>query len=377
MAKDFNRALQWLVMDSDGIYEDINYNNGIYIYGAGELGLLALQYCEACNIPILGFLDQIRVKPVASLSGNVYPVFQTHPCPAKVDKSKCIAVAVATQPFHPIRNILLGLGWSEVVPFYHLTSTPSERHPLTNGWRLGTVNDEEIGLAREIFDRWADEHSRQHYEAFLAWHRNYTETDLTDYPIKVGQRYVIPEVLTTIRRRSSCFVDIGSHLGESIKRMTQSGLRFDTYHIFEPDNSSRLLIEEHVSDLVPPSSSAIIYPYVLSDRKRRVRFLAGYGYCSQMWEGAQDYRDSVELDSFALQPDLIKIHTEGSEVSVLMGSKATVKHSRPLIVFSVYHGRQGFAEDIYRAFEICGNYDWIFRLHSFQGTGAFVYGLPK
>jgi hypothetical protein len=376
MSKDFNRALQWLVMNSDCLYDDINYNNGVYIYGAGELGLLALQYCEACNIPILGFLDQMRDTPVPSASRISYPVFHPHSYAGKVDKSKCIAVAIATQPFHPIRNSLLELGWTEVVPFYHLTSTPSECHPLKNGWRLGSVNDEEIGLAREIFARWADDHSRQHYEAFLAWHRSYTEITLSDAPISVNDRYVIPEVVAALKGRTNQLVDIGAHVGESIRRMNAAAVTFSDYVVFEPDTSSCAALEPELAKLIPPGATSKIVPQVLDSCRQKVAFQSGLGYCSQIWTHGNICLDSYALDDFNLKPDFLKIHTEGKEAEILAGARETVKGSRPVIAYSVYHRREGFYNDIFSVMSAVLDYKWHFRLHSFQGTGAFVYGIP-
>lgn len=54
---------------------DEGLEEGIYLYGAGELGSLALDYCEACGIKVLGFLDRFRTSAVVSSSRNAYPVY--------------------------------------------------------------------------------------------------------------------------------------------------------------------------------------------------------------------------------------------------------------------------------------------------------------
>ena len=47
-----------------------------------------------------------------------------------------------------------------------------------------------------------------------------------------------------------------------------------------------------------------------------------------------------------------------------------------MIAYSVYHRREGFYEDIAEIMKLFEGYNWFFRLHSFHGTGAFVYAIP-
>jgi hypothetical protein len=76
-------------------------------------------------------------------------------------------------------------------------------------------------------------------------------------------------------------------------------------------------------------------------------------------------------------PDLIKIHTEGSELDILKGAAKTIKRYNPLLAYSVYHNRDGLCRAIIEPMKSFDNYLWYFRLHCYQGTGAFVYGVPK
>ena len=61
--KSQNEIFKLLELDS---VEPINKSfveeikQGIYIYGAGELGKLALNYCEACKIKIMGVIDNYK-----------------------------------------------------------------------------------------------------------------------------------------------------------------------------------------------------------------------------------------------------------------------------------------------------------------------------
>lgn len=83
------------------------------------------------------------------------------------------------------------------------------------------------------------------------------------------------------------------------------------------------------------------------------------------------------LDELNLEPDILKIHTEGSEFEILQGGYLTISRYRPVIMYTIYHTRDGLTRSIFGPMKLFPNYSWYFRLHSFQGTGAVVYGLPK
>ena len=372
-----NRILKLLATESKGQFEEIEFRDGVYIYGAGDLGRLALEYCEARNIKVVGFLDRDKDGVIMSRSGRAYNVRRPGSCSKMAMQSQCVAVAIATQPYWPIHSELVGLGWYAILPFYHLSSTSSKCHPLNNGWRIGNVSDEEIHLTSEVFYRWADDQSRMHYEAFLAWHKHFEEIPLSgDIKIAPQLRYVIPEVLKALDTRSNQFVDIGSHVGDSLSRMKDAGVIFKHYILFEPDDDSRSGLQANLNKLLPEGVKAEIYSEVIADRQGRAKFQSGLGYCSQLWGWAKEDREVRTLDSYGFKPDFLKVHTEGSEESVFQGAKDTVSNSRPVITFSVYHRRQGFCQDIHSVMSIFTNYSWYFRLHGYQGTGAFVYGIP-
>lgn len=376
MRREFDRILRWLEATEEPGVEESVLDKGIYIYGAGELGHLALDYCEACGIPVLGYLDRSRTQTIKSRLGRDYLVVPPSSALAHQLQEHVVAVAIATQPYWPIHHQLQELGWKSVVPFYQLTAKPREGHPLRNGWYLGTVSDQERKMVEEICALWEDEDSWTHYEAFLAWHCDGTEIDLQHTPIFPTQRYALPELLNVLGSQASQFVDVGGHKAESVRRMRDSGVIFDEYVIFEPDPSSRAALHADLPELIPRGAKTIVHPQVLSDSKKSVRYQSNLGYCSQIWEKGFAHQEAATLDSFGLQPSFLKVHTEGSEALILKGGENTIRESRPVIAYSVYHRREGFYKDIHDVMSSAQGYKWYFRLHSFQGTGGFVYGVP-
>jgi len=367
----------WLIADSAAQEFHAALKRGIYIYGAGELGALALEYCEACDIRVLGVLDRARSGSIRSESGREYAIFSPDSAVKQLLRTAPVAVAIATLPFGPIREQLNAAGWNSVLPFYNLTSRSRAGHPLRSGWSLGRVTQEEFQTVDWLCRQWSDEISWRHFEAYLAWHRDNTEIDLLRDPIDPNQRYAIPELVESLRNRLNECVDVGSHRGESIARLNKAGLCFDKYVLIEPDDFSRSFLSSRQQSIVPEGASCSILGSVLGSGKHMTGFEQGLGYCSQVWSESNAVRQVIPLDELSLNPDLLKIHTEGTELEIIRGAAETISRSQPCLAFSVYHQRDGFFDDIAVPMKMFLGYRWFFRLHSHQGTGAFVYAVPE
>jgi|SaaInlStandDraft_5_1057022.scaffolds.fasta_scaffold11342_3 FkbM family methyltransferase len=373
--KLFSERIQpWLVSKKRPV--DIDTGQGVYIYGAGDLGLLALDYCESCNIPVLGILDRSRTGVFRSKTGRDYIIASPDSNKEDVNRAAAVVVTIATLPFGPIRNQLHSYGWEFVFPFYNLADHARKGHPLQNGWKLADVTQHEFDTVEWLCRQWSDKVSWRHYEAFIAWHCDNTEVKLSECPINTDQRYVIPELLAALASSHQQFVDVGSHRGETIARLNRAGLRFDEYILIEPDELSRSHLSSHQHDFLPKGSRVSINEHVLGKSNHLSTFKEGLGYCSQIWGESKYERRVIPLDELELTPDFIKVHTEGTEWDILQGAKNTVLRSRPCLAFSVYHRREGFYNDIAGAMELFHGYQWFFRLHSYQGTGGFVYAVP-
>jgi FkbM family methyltransferase len=358
-----------------GSFAPAPLDRGVVVYGAGELGRLAIDYFETSGIEVLGVLDQSKTGELPGRMGT-YRISALSQGRRRWGSATPVAIAVATAPSAPIQNSLWRAGWASAVPFYALTGTPSTGHPLRSGWTMGSVSDAEALRVQAICQQWADAASLAHYESFVAWHSDFTELMPVDAPITPTQRYALRELLAFLRARHRQFVDVGSHLGESVQRLSQAGVTFQDYVLFEPDDRSRAALAATVAGCLPADRRVVVQASVLGDRERSVPYAEGLGYCSQVWAGGASAKRMQRLDDLDLAPDLLKVHTEGTEGAVLAGAARTIERYRPALAFSVYHDRNGLSDIIHDAMSRHAGYRWYFRMHSFQGTGAFVYGIP-
>jgi FkbM family methyltransferase len=347
--------------------------NGIYIYGAGDLGTLAIQYCEACEIPVLGFLDQKITKPIVT-DTKIYQV--THPASSDslINKRAPVAVAIASSPNKPILEYLSVVGFTHVIPFYALTAESTPKHPLNNGWTLGELDESEIDCLREVCHCWADLESWYSFSAFLAWHANYSEISHVASTIDPAERYVIPEVLADLKYADGDFLDVGAHRGEAVEKLIRKKVKFRRYHLIEPDPKNREVLKRNLMKSFSEGAEVRIYSEAIGLKRGTTEFVESLGYCSQVWHNSSSVKKpTITIDDLELSPHYIKVHTEGNEASLLMGGIRTIERYRPTLAFSVYHSRKDCMQQLLTAMKTFPFYRWRFRLHAFQGTGAFVY----
>jgi FkbM family methyltransferase len=356
--------------------EPIFLDSGIFIYGAGDLGQLAIKYCESSKIKILGVIDQARE---GLMRGGVsdYQIYKPYEVNILDRQKHPVLIAVATAPFLPISNILASHQWSKILPFYSITSLAKDTHPLANGWLVGKIEEDELEEVKWVCNNWSDSTSLKHYEAFLAWHINCSELPVENGALNPNQRYAIEPLLSRLREKKNQMVDVGSHEGESVKRLLDAGILFSEYILIEPDSKSRKKLRNNIQTYLPPLTKVDYKEEVIGSQNGFMAFEEGLGYCSQLWSKSKNIKPIVTLDSLKIMPDLIKIHTEGSELDILKGAAKTIDNYKPALAYSVYHNRDGVCRAIIEPMRSFDNYRWYFRLHSYQGTGAFVYGIPK
>lgn len=351
----------------------------LIIYGAGELGLLALDFCEKCNIKVKAFIDQAAdsKKTIKSnLNNKEYSIF--HPLANDIEtfKSIPIYISIATLPYLDIENQLKRQGWKYIKPFYYLTKDKNKSHPLSNGWQIENLDSSLVNKIQQVENLLADQLSIDHYRTFLKWHNGFIEDQDTKNSINKQERYVIGPLINYLKANKNNFIDIGSHVGESVFKLHQAGIVFDEYNLFEPDYSSCLTLIQNIEKLKLHTSKVAFYADVLGGNSNLVNFFSGLGYSSQVCSHGNEIRGQKTLDTYDLKPSFIKLHTEGSELDILSGAKNTIHKYRPALASAIYHNDKGVVDIFLWAKDNLIDYKIYLRLHNFQGCGAFIYCIP-
>lgn len=83
------------------------------------------------------------------------------------------------------------------------------------------------------------------------------------------------------------------------------------------------------------------------------------------------------IDALGMEPTFIKLHLEGAELAVLRGAERTLRSARPIVAATVYHNDDGIWKTPLWMMRNLKDYRFLFRLHSWCGTGAVLYAIPS
>lgn len=348
------------------------------LYGAGNLGRLARDHLRAVGEDFALVVD--RNAAALSAGGEWAGSRLVHPdvVDAETKARAMLAVSVVTSPYVPLQAALSAAGWRNIVPFYDIAESFRDRHPLSNGWFADRFSDDDVERIGSVLSNWDDDLSRAHHLQFIAWRRLRQEWTFDGAPVTIDDRFFIPQVLDVLKTNER-FLDAGAHHGSVTARfIAETGGQFASILAVEPDEQSRAVLGRTIGEFAPDTRGRITVSHALLDSERRtVRFHHGLGYASQISPTGTDERETRTLDALGAAPSFFKLHLEGGELAALKGGIATLHKYRPIIAATVYHDADGMLATPAWLMDNLDGYRFLFRLHSWCGTGAVVYAIPE
>ncbi|MCD2173839.1 FkbM family methyltransferase [Rhizobium sp. C4] len=371
------RALLDEIAASDGTARPLHPTQPLALYGAGDLGRLARDHLRYLEIPIAAVIDRNAAAIASDPGWTGIPIMH----PDKVDptfkREAMLAVSIATSPFAPLQASLRAASWNDVVPYYDIAESFRDRHPLSNGWIADPFSSADVSALGDVLDGWADHLSRAHHLQFLAWRRLRQEWTFGDAPVMLGDRFFIPEILSVLRNDEH-YVDAGAHFGHVARRFIEEREgQFTAVTAIEPDAQSLGVLRQTIAALPAQWAAKVAaLDAVLDFSPQRRAFHAGLGYASQIASTGKATRKTTTIDALALNPTILKLHLEGHELPALKGAATTLASCRPIVTATVYHNADGLYATARWMMQTLDNYRFLFRLHSWCGTGAVIYAIP-
>ena len=349
----------------------------LVLYGAGNLGRMAKQYFEQIGIPIKYAVDSNPEPHRSDLFWAGVDIISPEDAPPRERSEFLLAICVATTQFSRLSAELGSLGWADRVPFYDIAEAYRDRNPLGNGWFSGKLGQADIENIELVLSGWQDDISRAHHLQFIAWHALREDWLFDDAPVTIGDRYFIPEVISLLRS-DEIFCDLGAHHAEVILRFMQiMENRFKEIWAIEPDMMNLSLLRAELQKFKPEIMKKIhVLACAVGAQEGRENFFHGLGYVSQLCDLGQHLVEVTTIERLGLEPTFIKLHLEGGELDAMRGGVQSLKRCRPIIAATTYHNRLGLWEVQKWLMDELTNYKFHFRLHSWCGTGAVVYGIP-
>jgi FkbM family methyltransferase len=348
----------------------------IALYGAGNLGRMARDFLDTVGRPF----DLVIDRNAAGLRNEPYwwahRVMAPGAVPDDIKRSHVVLVTVATAEYVPVEAALRDEGFEQIVPFYDFAEGFRQVHPLSNGWFAGPISERDQAMIGRVLDGYADDVSRAHHLQFLAWRRLRQEWTFDDAPVTGGDRFFIPEVIAVLGN-DEVFVDAGAHHGNVIDAFTaRTNGRFESIVAVEPDAANRARLLAYIEATMPGDDRIAVLNCALGSVAGEARFHAGLGYASQLSATGRDSVRVAKLDDLTAA-SFVKLHLEGGELDALKGGREMLTRDRPIVAATVYHDDDGIWRTPLWLMETLSHYRFLFRLHSWCGTGAVIYAIPE
>jgi FkbM family methyltransferase len=348
----------------------------IALYGAGNLGRMAREFLDAVGRPF----DLVIDRKAAGLRNDPYwwghKVLTPDAVPDDIKRSHVVLVTVATAAYAPVEEALREEGFQHVVPFYDFAEGFRDVHPLSNGWFAGAFSELDLRMTQRALDGFADDMSRAHHLQFLAWRRLRQEWTFEGAPVTGDDRFFIPEVMAALGQ-DEVFIDAGAHHGSVIEAFSERrNGNFRRIIAVEPDAANREKLRAVADTTMSGDNRIAIFDCALGSAPGEARFHSGLGYASQVSSTGKDMVRIEILDALA-PASFLKLHLEGAELEALKGGRELLRRDRPIVAATVYHNDDGIWRTPLWLIETLADYRFLFRLHSWCGTGAVVYAIPE
>jgi FkbM family methyltransferase len=358
-------------------YSPVAADVPLALYGAGNMGRLARDFLATVGRKPVMVIDRDarRFAQEPSWSGERL----VHPDQAAefAKDGLRIAVCVVTAPYVPIERSLQQLGFDDIVPFYDLAESFRGVHPLSNGWFAAPLTAFDREKTAEVLARWDDDVSRAHHLQFLAWRRLREEWIFDAAPTLDCARFFIPEVARVLND-DEFLLDAGAHDGSVSQAFVQyTKGAFRRIAAIEPDPSNRARLEVNLQSWLPDDPRVTVYDCALDADDGKALFHDGLDYASQLSGTGSRRITTRPLDALCLSPSFVKFHLEGAELRALKGARQTLLGCRPLVAATVYHNDDGIWKTALWMMETFTDYRFLFRAHSWCGTGAVIYAIPN
>jgi FkbM family methyltransferase len=356
----------------------LNINKPLILYGAGDLGKMAKEYFELLGIPFLYVVDANVERHLGSTAWKGISVVRPEDVPQE-DRARCLLIiCIATVSYAEVTAPLIKQGWQNIVPFYDITEMYIDRCPLSNGWFTGPFDDVDMVGIEYALDHWNDDISRAHYLQFMAWHGLRREVTFDGAPVTTRDRFFIPEVVSLLHERE-VFIDGGAYHGEvSLRFMNIVHNRFSKVCAIEPDRHNVKVLRAKFADVKVSAPQGIeVIECALGKQAGSVKFFHGLGYASQFSSITQEVAVVRTLDDMDIPATFIKLHLEGWECGALQGGMRMINKYRPILATTTYHKRNGLWQLPVLLMKGLEDYVFLFRLHSWMGTGSVLYAIPR
>lgn len=349
----------------------------LVLFGAGNLGRYTLAGLRRARIPVLGFADNNRSLWGTEVSG--LPVLPPSEAAERYGESAVFLMTIwggATDSYARRRAALQDIGCRSVVHcgllFWSMPQVFLPYYAMDLPDRL-LIQHERV---RQAFSLMEDDASREEFVAQLRW-RLLFDFDRLPGPVS-HLLYFPPDLYAT--NDHEVFVDCGAYDGDTIRTLLGFGaLDRGRVIAFEPDSLTFARLENFHEALPQATRSRIhISRKAVGQRTGTISFAITGTPASAAGSGDESV-ECVLLDHALrnVQPTIIKMDIEGSEIDALTGAAQTIRKHRPILAISAYHTQNHFWEIPRLIKDLSSDYHIFLRPHLIEVWELVCYAVPS
>ncbi|MGN1305492.1 MAG: nucleoside-diphosphate sugar epimerase/dehydratase [Oscillospiraceae bacterium] len=341
----------------------ISAANDVMIYGAGNMGKAAVKLIQNLGGRVCCLLDKNSLIHGSLIHG--IPVKGPEMITEKEKKECDCLVAMTACSYKEIHSYLLQLGFTNV---YLAGDYINERLEcsieLTNYWRM-SENELNKLLDSNIFK---DPTSKIYYDYSAKWFTDRTESDISNHPIS-RDRY-FPDFIKSILSKNEVMIDTGILNGEYIRQ----------FSTLTSSHNKNFGFKLHPSDIIDEDidQCAKIYECEPGEECKCTSSLR-IGLMEPFTEFTEYNYETVSIDSMFINTpySFLRVYSMSSVYPIIVGAMNTIKEYRPIIAANIGHYHNDFINVPILLNNTLENYDFLFRIHSFQGCDCILYALPQ
>lgn len=302
----------------------LNNASNVYIFGAKQLGVKILKFCEKTNIKVDGFIDNNK-----SFQGQLVEGLKVF-SPDEIKNKNAVIIVASINYVTEISKQLIQKEYNNIIPYHILTlffEKDFEPEPSLNGL-LEDLTKNFIEYSK-LYDLLKDEQSKKVLNNIIEFRKTYNINLYGEICDDIDKSYFedfMPD-------NEEVFVDGGAFDGDTAIRFLKFQKNYQKIYFFEPDQIS---FEKAKKNLISVKNIDF-YQAGISDCEKVLKFSETNDPGSSFSNEGTIEVKCVSLDE-TIKEDraFIKLDIEGAEEEAIEGAKRLIKNGSPLAI-CVYH----------------------------------------